>query len=306
MPHPRVKKAVIAAAGYGTRFLPQTKAMPKEMLPIIDKPVIQHIVEELIDAGIEDIVIVTGDHKRAVEDHFDAPSEALAQLLKEDGKLELLDEVERIANLANFAYVRQKGPSGNATPLLNAARLLGDDPFIYTFGDDFIKATPGRFRQMVEVSERAGLGVLSCIRATHDDDYDRYGFVGGIELEDGLIKIDSIVEKPGKAAAPSDLASVSSYVFTTAMLDELEAQRDRLQPGESFSLQKTMQSFVDQGNLLLAYEIRHARYFDSGNKLEYLKTIVELALDHPAIGAPFRTYLADALDRSTHRPLPDA
>lgn len=295
MPHPRVKKAVIAAAGYGTRFLPQTKAMPKEMLPIIDKPVIQYIVEDLIDAGIEDIVIVTGDHKRAVEDHFDAPSEALVQVLKEDGKLELLEEVERIANLANFAYVRQKGPSGNATPLLNAARLLGDEPFVYTFGDDFIKAEPGRFRQMVEVSERTGLGVLSCIRAGQDEDYDRYGFVGGIDLEDGLMKVDSIVEKPGKADAPSNLASVSSYVFTPAILDELEAQRHRLRPGEVFSLQKAMQAFVDQGNYLLAYEIKNGRYYDSGNKLEYLKTIVDLALEHPTIGGPFRDYLSGVL-----------
>jgi UTP--glucose-1-phosphate uridylyltransferase len=295
MPHPKVKKAVIAAAGFGTRFLPQTKAMPKEMLPIIDKPVIQYIVEDLIDAGIEDIVIVTGDHKRAVEDHFDTPSRELVRLLSSDGKEELLREVERIANLANFAYVRQKGPSGNATPLLNAARLLGDEPFIYTFGDDFIKARPGRFRQMVDVSQRSGLGVLSCIRAEQDADYDRYGFVGGIELEDGLIKVDSILEKPGKDKAPSDLASVSSYIFMPSILDYLEDERRRVRDGEEFSLQAVMQAYVDRGNYLLAYEVRNAKYYDSGNKLEYLKTIVDIALDHDTIGAEFRAYLRERL-----------
>ena len=291
----RVTKAVIAAAGFGTRFLPQTKAMPKEMLPIIDKPVIQYIVEELIDAGIEDIVIVTGDHKRAIEDHFDAPSEELARVLKEDGKVDLLAEVERIANLANFAYVRQKGPMGNATPLLNAARLLGDQPFIYTFGDDFIRADPGRFRQMVQVAVRTGAGVLSCVRAAQDEDYDRYGFVDGDQVEEGLLTIASIIEKPGKAAAPSNLASVSSYLLTPAILGYLEEGRRALRPGEPFSLQQVIQAFLDAGGELYAYEVRNARYYDSGNKLEYLRTIVDLALDHPVIGPPFRAYLTKVL-----------
>ncbi len=291
MTHPQVRKAVIAAAGLGTRFLPQTKAMPKEMLPLIDKPVIQYIVEDLIDAGIQDIVIVTGYHKRSIEDHFDTPSRELEQALRESGKDDALREVERIANLANFAYVRQKGPAGNATPLLSAARLLGDEPFIYTFGDDFIKATPGRFRQMVEVSQRTGLGVLSCIRATKDVDYDRYGFVGGIELEPGLLKVSAIVEKPGRERAPSDLASVSSYVFWPAILAYLHEAHERLQEGAELSLQAVMQTYIDEGSYLLAYEVQNGRYYDSGNKLEYLKTIVDLALEHPVLGDSFRSYL---------------
>ena len=146
-----VRKAVIAAAGFGTRFLPQTKALPKEMLPLVDKPIIQYIVEELVEAGIEDIVIVTGYHKRSIEDHFDNMSAELRNNLKQSNKLELLEETKKISNLANFAYIRQKGPYGNATPVLNAEHLVGDEPFIYTFADDFIVASPSRFKQMIEV-----------------------------------------------------------------------------------------------------------------------------------------------------------
>src|SRR5665811_1836575 len=145
MSQQKVRKAVIAAAGFGTRFLPQTKAMPKEMLPLINKPIIQHIVEELCEAGITDIVIVTGYHKRTIEDHFDHMSADLIVNLKQGGKNKLLEETAKISSLANFAYIRQKGPYGTGTPLLNAAHLLGDEPFIYTFADDFVHAKPTRF-----------------------------------------------------------------------------------------------------------------------------------------------------------------
>src|SRR5438270_1972842 len=147
MAQAKVRKAVIAAAGFGTRFLPQTKAMPKEMLPLVDKPIIQHIVEELVSAGITDIVIVTGYHKRNIEDHFDQVSADLRANLEQGGKDELLEATERIANFANFAYIRQKGPYGTGTPLMNAAHLIGDEPFIYTYADDFVAASPSRFQQ---------------------------------------------------------------------------------------------------------------------------------------------------------------
>ena len=160
-----VRKAVIAAAGFGTRFLPQTKAMPKEMLPLIDKPIIQYIVEELVDAGIQDIVIVTGYHKRSIEDHFDHMSADLRQNLKDSNKLDLLEETKKISELANFAYIRQKGPYGNATPILNAEHLIGDEPFIYAFADDFVQATPSRFKQMVDLYEERGGSVLTCVSA---------------------------------------------------------------------------------------------------------------------------------------------
>jgi UTP--glucose-1-phosphate uridylyltransferase len=289
-----VRKAVIAAAGLGTRFLPQTKAMPKEMLPILDKPIIQYIVEELVEAGIEDIVIVTGYHKRAIEDHFAEPNQELAAALG-GPKEKMLKEVENIALLANFAYMRQKGPNGNGTPLLNAGHLIGDEPFIYTFGDDFIRATPGRFSQMVALHERTGLGVLSCIRADEEDDYARYGYVGGMEIEPGIIKIDSIVEKPGRANAPSDLASVSSYLFTPSILSCLSDSAAELSPGEELSLQDAMQRSINKGNFLLGFEIENARYFDTGDKLEYLKTIIDLGLEDEHLGPELRAYLNQSL-----------
>jgi UTP--glucose-1-phosphate uridylyltransferase len=269
--------------------------MPKEMLPILDKPIIQYIVEELVEAGIEDIVIVTGYHKRAIEDHFAEPTQELAAAL-EGPKKKLLKEVEHIARLANFAYMRQKGPDGNGTPLLNAAHLIGDEPFIYTFGDDFIRATPGRFTQMVELHQRTGLGVLSCIRADEDDDYARYGYVGGQEIEPGIVKIDSIIEKPGRSHAPSDLASVSSYLFTPTILGCLSDRAAELRPGEELSLQDAMQRSIDNGNFLLGYEIENARYFDTGDKLEYLKTIIDFGLEDERLGTELRAYLTEALD----------
>src|SRR3989338_5205342 len=154
----KIRKAVIPAAGFGTRFLTQTKAMPKEMLPVVDKPVIQYVVEELVDAGITDIILVTGYHKRTIEDHFDAANLDLIKNLEMGGekKRPLLEEVKKISSMANFVYVRQKGPYGNGTPLLNVKHLIGDEPFIYSFSDDFIVAKPSRFKQMLAVYETYG------------------------------------------------------------------------------------------------------------------------------------------------------
>src|SRR3989344_3031658 len=186
----KIRKAVIPAAGFGTRFLPQTKAMPKEMLPIVDKPVIQYVVEELVDAGITDIILVTGYHKRTIEDHFDAANLDLIENLRMGGekKRPLLEQIERISSMANFIYVRQKGPYGNGTPLMNVRHIVGDEPFIYTFSDDFISAKPkSRFKQMIELYDEFGASVLSSIRATKDEDYDRYGYAGGETIRDGVI-----------------------------------------------------------------------------------------------------------------------
>jgi len=300
----KVRKAVIAAAGMGTRFLPQTKAMPKEMLPLIDKPIIQYIVEELVEAGIEDIVIVTGYHKRAIEDHFDTPSGDLVQTLQDGSKdkRQLLGQLEAIANCANFIYLRQKGPQGNATPLLNAEHLIGNEPFIYTWGDDFIKATPGRFRQMVDLFEEHGSSVVSCIRAESDEDYERYGFVGGKAITDGLIQMDTIIEKPGKRQAPSDLASVSGYLFAPAIFRYVNEAKAAHTEGSEFYIQAAMQCMIDAGEPILAYEIKNARYYDTGNKLEYLKTLVDFGLAHSEIGADLEAYIREQLaERATNK-----
>lgn len=289
----KIRKAVIPAAGFGTRFLPQTKAMPKEMLPIVDKPVIQYIVEELVDAGIKDIILVTGYHKRSIEDHFDAPSTELVNLLKQGGekKRPLLEEVERISNLANFVFVRQKGPYGNGTPLLNVRHLIGKEPFIYMWSDDFIAANPSRTKQLLKAYKQYGCSVLSSIKAEKDEDYDRYGFGGGKWLQDGIMELSSIIEKPGKKNAPSDLANVSGFVFTPDIFNYLDDVLENLEAGEEFYYNDALKLMLKDGKRILAAEIKGGKYYDTGNKLEYMKTVVEFGLKHPEINGKFREYL---------------
>lgn len=290
----KITKAVIPAAGFGTRFLPQTKAMPKEMLPVVDKPIIQYIVEELIEAGIKDIVIVTGYHKRTIEDHFDKPSMELIENLRMGGpkKLPLLQEIERISEMANFVYVRQKGPYGNGTPLLNVQPLIGDEPFIYTWSDDFIKASPrSRFQQLIDIYEEFGCSVLASIRAKRDEDYDRYGFAGGKVIRDGLIDTEVIIEKPGKAQAPSQFANVSGYIFTPDIFNYLEQALDNLTDGAELYYNDALKLMLADKKRVIAAEIKGGKYYDTGNKIEYLKTVVEFALDHKEINGEFRQYL---------------
>ena len=290
----KIKKAVIPAAGFGTRFLPQTKAMPKEMLPIVDKPIVQYIVEELVDAGIEDIIIVTGSHKRTIEDHFDRPSMELVENLRMGGekKMKFLEEAERIASMANFIYVRQKGPYGNGTPLLNVKSIIGDEPFIYTWSDDFIKAEPkSRFQQLIDIYDKYGCSVLASVRAKSDEDYDRYGFAGGEEIEDGIIDTKVIIEKPGKENAPSDMANVSGYLLTPDIFGYLEEAMTNLREGEELYYNDALKLMLNDGKRVLAAEIKGGKYYDTGNKIEYMKTVVEFALQNQVIGEEFKDFL---------------
>ena len=292
MTNKKIRKAVIAAAGFGTRFLPQTKAMPKEMLPLVDKPIIQYIVEELVDAGIEDIVIVTGYHKRSIEDHFDNMSTDLRQNLKQGNKLDLLEETKKISELANFAYIRQKGPYGNATPLINAEHLIGDEPFIYAFADDFVLAAPSRFKQLISVYNEYGGTVLTCIKAEHDEDYARYGFIGGNEVGEGIIEVKNIIEKPGnKNNSPSDIATVSGYILDPLLFDYLHRAKDKLEKGKEFMMQESMQQMINDGYKIYGCEIQNGKFYDTGNKLEYVKTVVDFALMHNDIKVQFMEYL---------------
>ncbi len=293
---PKVRKAVIAAAGFGTRFLPQTKAMPKEMLPLVDKPIIQHIVEELVAAGVEDIIIVTGYHKRSIEDHFDHTSADLRANLKRGGKDQLLEEVKKISGLANFAYIRQKGPYGTGTPLLNAAHLIGDEPFFYTYADDFVVGTPPRFEQLSAVREAHGGSVLSCIRRDADIDYSRYGYVSGTELAPGLIALQTIVEKPGsREAAPSSLASVSGYLLEPTVFDYLQALNPKGDTDHEFNLTAALQSMVQADQKIFACEIQQGTFYDTGNPMEYLKTVFDFALRRDDIGPELADYLRKKL-----------
>lgn len=289
----KVRKAVIPAAGFGTRFLPQTKAMPKEMLPIVDKPVIQYVVEELVEAGITDIIMVTGYHKRTIEDHFDTPSADLIENLKMGGekKRPLLESIQKISEMANFYYVRQKGPYGNGTPLVNVKDIVGDEPFIYTWSDDFISAEPSRFKQLLSVYEKYGSSVLASLKATKDEDYDRYGFAGGQEIEPGVLDVTTLIEKPGKAAAPSNYASVSGFVFTPDIFDYLTQVLAELQPGQEFYYIDALRLMLKDGKRVLAKEIEGGVFHDTGNKLEYLKTVVEFALKNPEVSQGFHDYL---------------
>jgi UTP--glucose-1-phosphate uridylyltransferase len=255
------------------------------------------VVEELVDAGITEIILVTGYHKRTIEDHFDAPSLDLIENLKMGGekKKHLLEAVEKIGNLANFSYVRQKGPYGNGTPLMNVRHLIGDEPFLYTWSDDFILAKPSRFKQLLAAYEKYGCSCLASIRATSDEDYDRYGFAGGKILEDGVIDIDTIIEKPGKAKAPSDLANVSGFLFTPDIFGYLDTVLANIKAGEELYYNDALKLMLEENKRVLAVEIKDGKYYDTGNKLEYLKTVVEFAINNPdeELKDSFRNYLKD-------------
>lgn len=286
----QVTKAVIAAAGFGTRFLPQTKAMPKEMLPLVDKPIIQYIVEELVEAGIRDIIIVSNYSKRSIEDHFDTPNRELVNNLQAGGKRELLQEVERIADLANFVYVRQKGFYGNATPIKSVQHLLSDEPFIYIYADDMFEADPNRFKQMIDLYTELQGCIFPCIRVHTDKDFTRYGMVGGQEIRDGVVKMDAIIEKPGRDKSPSNLASVGGYLLTP----EIFTYIDRLpvpEAGKEFQIQPAMDLMLKEGRPMYACALQNATYYDTGDKLEYLKTVVDFALRREDIGQDFLQYL---------------
>ncbi|MBI2593204.1 UTP--glucose-1-phosphate uridylyltransferase [Candidatus Daviesbacteria bacterium] len=291
----KIKKALIPAAGFGTRFLPQTKAMPKEMMPLVDKPIIQRVVEELVDGGIETIVIVTGWNKRSIEDHFDNNFELEEKLLS-SGKTEALEMVRKISDLAEFVYVRQKGPQGNATPILNAKHIMGNDPFMLFFGDDFIDATPSRARQLIEAYEKYGSTILAAGKVKSEGDYKKYGFVGGDYVEDGVLRVKSIVEKPGSSSAsPSDTTVMSGYIFTPDIYEPLEKAEKTLEEGQELVYTFGVQALIDQGIPVHAVEIKDAIYRDTGNKLEYLKTIIEYGLKHEDIGDDFRNFLENLI-----------
>ena len=291
-------KAIIAAAGFGTRFLPQTKAMPKEMLPLIDKPIIQYVVEELVEAGIKDIIIIGSANKRAIEDHFDTPNEELLANLRAGGakKQPLIDIVQRLSEMANFVYIRQKGPYGNATPLTCASHLImPGESVIYTFADDFIEASPSRFRQMIEASQQLDGAILSCKKITDDSEFDRYGVINGQQIKDGVIKMTNIVEKPGKTNAPSDLASVSSYLLPGEIFGYLEKAKEKFDSHGEFTIQPIMQEMIDDGFDFYGVEITNGTYYDTGDKLEYLKTVIDFGLRDPNFGDDLRAHLTSRL-----------
>lgn len=288
-----IRKCIIPAAGFGTRFLPATKAQPKEMLPIVDKPVIQYVVEEAVASGIKDIVIVTWSQKRAIEDHFDNPNQDLVNNLKMGGKDELLARTREIADMANFIYVRQKGPYGNGSPILSAESVVGNEPFAVLWGDEFIYSTPPRLAQMIEVYEKYGGMIISGVRIEKREDLKRYGIADITLVEWNIYKINKIVEKPDPDQAPSNLATHGAYILPPEIFQALR----EIKPGKGWEIWLTdaINLLHSQWVPLYAVEIENGRYYDTGNKLEYMKTSVDFALKHPEIGEDFREWIIEFL-----------
>lgn len=259
------------------------------MLVVVDKPIIQYVVEEAVAAGIEDVIIVTGGKKTSIEDHFDYPYE-LEKILSESGKTAALEEVKAISRLANFVYLRQRGTYGNGTPVLNAKHLLGDEPFAVLWGDEFIAADPPRLKQMVEVYERYGHSVISAIRIPKKVDLSQYGIAAVEPVGGNVHRITDIVEKPKPEEAPSNLAAHGAYIFTPRIFAFLE----QLQPGAGGEIW-----LVDAIKALArvepvyACEVKNATYHDTGSKAGLLKANVAFGLKHPDIGKEFRAYLRD-------------
>lgn len=285
-------KAIIAAAGLGTRFLPQTKAMPKEMLPIIDRPVIQLIVEEAVAAGVTEIIIVTGSTKRAIEDHFDR-SDELEKELREKGKHDKADEIEKIANLANFVYVRQKGiPKGNARPVLNAQHLIDDDePFFVFFADDFFRSDVPRAKQLLETYEQTGKSVITLIEVDPKD-ADKYGMAAIDEkLDDKTFQLTQLIEKPGEKDTPSNFASVGGYLLTPDILPII-AQEKADKNGE-ITLADSINELAQQDKVYGRFV--EGIWHDTGDQLKYIKAVIDLALESPEYGDKLKQYLIDRL-----------
>lgn len=286
-------KAIICAAGLGTRFLPQTKAMPKEMLPLIDRPVIQVIVEQAVAAGVTDIIIVTGHSKRAIEDHFDRSDELEAEL-REKGKHDKADEIKRIAELANFVYIRQKGtPKGNARPILNARRLIDDDePFFVFFADDFFRSDIAWPVQLKDAYQETGKSVISLIEVDKKD-ADKYGMASlSDQKSERLFQLSGLVEKPGADKTPSTFASVGSYLLTPEIWPYLE--QEKVGNGGEIGLADSLDELAKAGDAY-GYFI-DGIWHDTGDQLKYIKAVVDLALTSEEYGADLTAYLKDRLD----------
>ncbi len=286
-----VRKGVIPAAGLGTRFLPATKAIPKEMLPIVDKPTIQYVVEEAVDSGLKDILFVTSRGKSAIEDHFDFDF-MLDHLLEKRGKHELLETVRRVARMISVSSVRQKEPLGLGHAVLVAEPFVGDEPFGVFLGDDIIQHEIPAMKQMLAVFAEYAGSILA-VQEVEPDAVSRYGVVKAVPVEGSkgrLLRVEDLVEKPLPADAPSNLAIIGRYILMPEIFQSLRHTK----PGAIGEIQLTdgIAGLIEQGYPVYAYRFRGRRY-DAGDKLEYLIATVELALERDDLGEAFRSYLRD-------------
>jgi UTP--glucose-1-phosphate uridylyltransferase len=286
----QIKKLVIPVAGLGTRFLPATKAQPKEMMPVIDKPIIQYVVEDAVKSGITDIIMVTGSGKRAVEDHF-SPNYELISWLRKNGKEQQAEEVKKIADMANFIFNRQKGPYGNGTPVLCAKDVVGDEPFAVMWGDEFFYTTKKpQLQQLMDVYEKYGDPVLTAYEVD-EEGTSKYGIIDGIEVEKDIYQVKEIIEKPGPKNAPSRLASLGGFILTPDIF-EILAKTKTGKGGELW--------LVDAIFALSKKRPIYARrvdgiYYDTGSKLGYLKANIDFALRDKALEKDVRKYLKTIL-----------
>lgn len=271
----KIKKAIIPAAGLGTRFLPATKAMPKEMLPILDKPTIQYIVEEASKAGIEDIIIVTGKHKRAIEDHFDNQKE-LEMVLENKGKADLLEKVQYSTDLANIFYVRQKEQKGLGHAIHTAKQFIGNEPFAVLLGDDIVESDTPAIKQLMDVYEETGHSVIG-VQEVPESDTHRYGVIDPSAKEGSRYEVRQFVEKPKQGTAPSNLAIMGRYVLTPEIFDYLETQQEGA--GNEIQLTDAIER-MNSKQQVYAYDFEGNRY-DVGEKLGFVKTTIEYALKDP-------------------------
>jgi UTP--glucose-1-phosphate uridylyltransferase len=284
-----VRKAVFPAAGLGTRFLPATKAQPKEMLPLVDKPIIQYGVEEAVASGVDNIIMVTGRGKNAIEDHFDVSVE-LETFLEARGKRDQLAEVRKISSMINVAYVRQGEPLGLGHAVLVTRELVGDDPFAVILADDVIDANPPALKQLIDVFNRVDGPVLAVERMP-EDEISRYGVIDvapGAPLGDGVFQVRDLVEKPPRDEAPSNLAIIGRYVLTPKIFEKLE-QTPHGSGGE-IQLTDALEALMEEQDIY-GYAFEGVRY-DAGTIMGWLKASVELGLQRPDIGPELRRYLA--------------
>lgn len=268
----KIKKAIVTAAGSGTRFLPITKAMPKEMLPIVDKPIIQIVVEELVEAGIEDIILVTKWDKKPLEDHFDY-NWALENELEKSGKEKRLAEVRRISEMANFIYVRQKGPYGNGTPVLCAESLVKNEPFVFVWGDDLVKSKVSFTKQMIDDFERDGKMMIG-VQEVALEDVVRYGIV---KLRKGTMEIEDIIEKPSIENTPSRLADFGRMILNQDIVDILK--NTALGKGNELYLVDAIRNYVKQGGIFLAKKVEEGEWLTTGDPLNYMKALLKYAME---------------------------
>ncbi|MCO0601148.1 UTP--glucose-1-phosphate uridylyltransferase GalU [Peribacillus butanolivorans] len=286
----KVRKAIIPAAGLGTRFLPATKAMPKEMLPIVDKPTIQYIVEEAVASGIEDIIIVTGKGKRAIEDHFDFAPE-LEQNLMEKGKSELLNKVQYSTNLANIHYIRQKEPKGLGHAVWCARKFIGDEPFAVLLGDDIVQSDTPCLKQLINQHEETNHSIIG-VQTVPNEETNRYGIIDPAYQDGRLYQVENFVEKPALGTAPSNLAIMGRYILTPEIFSFLDQQETGA--GGEIQLTDAIQK-LNQIQRVFAYDFEGKRY-DVGEKLGFVKTTVEFALQNPSLRDETLSFITEILD----------